>query len=60
MGEEGDSQVSRIPGSCDSCWSPGHRGVAFLVFRLFFKLQAIATDFKATTYQEIVEIYYLQ
>jgi len=35
--------VSQIPESCNSR-SPGHQEVIFLLFRLFSKLQAIATD----------------
>ena len=38
---------------------PGYQGVIFLLFRLFSKLQAIDTDFKATTYQKIAKIYSL-
>ena len=49
-----ESPVSWTPWSRESPRCPGHRGVVFLVFAVFFKLQPIDTAFKTTIYQKTV------
>jgi len=46
-----NSLVSQTPGEVVNTRCPGHRGVAFLLFILFFKLQANATAFTTTINQ---------